>query len=60
MRLTDRLPAWLVEGLIEEEDGQPKKQAGPKSLWQKVDTGDISVLVRSAKKKRSMPIRRFS
>lgn len=60
MRFTDHLPAWLVEGLTEEEDAQPKKQAGPKSLWQKIDAGGTSVLVRSAKKKSSMPIRRFS
>lgn len=59
MREADRLPDWLVDGLIEEEDKHTEKQAGPKFLWQKVDTGGRSMLVRSAEKKRSIPIRRL-
>lgn len=59
MRETDRLPDWLVDGLIEEEDKQTEKQAGPKFLWQRTDIGSTSMLVRSAKKKGSIPIRRL-
>ena len=59
MREADRLPDWLVEGLVEEEDEQTTKQASPKSLWQRVDTGNTHMLVRSAKKKSGMPIRRL-
>lgn len=59
MREIDCLPDWLMVGLSEEEDQPTEKQAGPRSLWQRVDAGDMSVLVRSAKKKRSIPIRRL-
>lgn len=59
MRESDRLPDWLIDGLLEEEGEQTEKQAGPKSLWQRVDARNMSVLVRSARKKSSVPIRRL-
>lgn len=61
MREVDLLPDWLVEGLVEaEQDEKGTKQGGPEGLWQKVDAKGKSILVRSAKKKVSVPIRRVN
>lgn len=62
MREVDPIPNWLTNGLVaveKKEEGKEQKQGGPERLWQKVDTGGQSMLVRSAnKQKRSIPVRR--
>lgn len=64
MREVDRIPDWLVTGLVEgdkeDSDGE-QKQGGPEGLWQRVDSGGQPVIVRSANKQKpgeSIPIRR--
>lgn len=57
---TARIPDWLVDGLVEAEsdDGKKEKQGGPSKLWQKVDADGSPVIMRSARKTSSIPIRR--
>jgi hypothetical protein len=60
MRDVDLIPDWLTEGLVEtEKDKEKERQGGVDQLWQKVDVGDVSMIVRAAKRKSSsIPVRR--
>jgi len=60
MREVDLLPDWLVEGLVEADEEEQKKHGGPERLWRKVDVGGRAAIVRSARKRGSVPIRRVT
>jgi len=59
MKYTGAIPGWLTEGLIKEEEVEKTEGVTERmGLWQKAEVDGKAVLVRTAKKQTSIPIRR--